>query len=261
MELEFDVHVDANALYDYMLRHTFTKAAGILGSTAGALGIVAGMMQRYPIYVIFGAVVLLYQPVSLWLRAQKQALLPVFKEPLHYKMTEEGVEVSQKETQQFQKCGKRDDFFPYGAWKGADPLLKGGRKEVAMIIESLCADDTFVFGKKLGEAAEPGTVYTLVGDLGVGKTVLTQGLAEGLGITEAVNSPTFTILQVYEEGRLPLYHFDVYRIGDVEEMDEIGYEDYFYGDGVCLIEWANRIEKDLEKGFDYRKITVTEVEA
>lgn len=130
------------------------------------------------------------------------------------------------------------------------------------------------FGKKLGEAAEPGTVYTLVGDLGVGKTVLTQGLAEGLGITEAVNSPTFTILQVYEEGRLPLYHFDVYRIGDVEEMDEIGYEDYFYGDGVCLIEWANlieeilpekyteiRIEKDLEKGFDYRKITVTEVEA
>ena len=133
-----------------------------------------------------------------------------------------------------------------------------------MIIESLCADDTFAFGKKLGEAAEPGTVYTLVGDLGVGKTVLTQGLAEGLGITEAVNSPTFTIL----------YHFDVYRIGDVEEMDEIGYEDYFYGDGVCLIEWANlieeilpekyteiRIEKDLEKGFDYRKITVTEVEA
>lgn len=143
-----------------------------------------------------------------------------------------------------------------------------------MIIESLCADDTFAFGKKLGEAAKPGTVYTLVGDLGVGKTVLTQGLAEGLGITEAVNSPTFTILQVYEEGRLPLYHFDVYRIGDVEEMDEIGYEDYFYGDGVCLIEWANlieeilpekyteiRIEKDLEKGFDYRKITVTEVEA
>lgn len=99
--------------------------------------------------------------------------------------------------------------------------------------------------KKLGEAAEPGTVYTLVGDLGVGKTVLTQGLAEGLGITEAVNSPTFTILQVYEEGRLPLYHFDVYRIGDVEEMDEIGYEDYFYGDGVCLIEWANLIEEIL----------------
>ena len=110
--------------------------------------------------------------------------------------------------------------------------------------------------------------------MGVGKTVFTQGFAAGLGIEGPVNSPTFTILQVYEEGRLPLYHFDVYRIGDVEEMDEIGYEDYFYGDGVCLIEWANlieeilpekyteiRIEKDLEKGFDYRKITVTEVEA
>ena len=114
-----------------------------------------------------------------------------------------------------------------------------------MIIESLCADDTFAFGKKLGEAAEPGTVYTLVGDLGVGKTVLTQGLAEGLGITEAVNSPTFTILQVYEEGRLPLYHFDVYRIIDPDEMYELGYEEYFYGDGVCIIEWADLIEELL----------------
>ena len=142
-----------------------------------------------------------------------------------------------------------------------------------MIIESLCADDTFAFGKKLGEAAEPGTVYTLVGDLGVGKTVLTQGLAEGLGITEAVNSPTFTILQVYEEGRLPLYHFDVYRIGDISEMDEIGYEDCFYGSGVSLIEWSElieellperavhvTIEKDLERGFDYRRIRVEGLE-
>ena len=119
----------------------------------------------------------------------------------------------------------------------------------------------------------PGSVLTLVGDLGVGKTVFTQGLAEGLGISDAVNSPTFTIVQIYEEGRIPLYHFDVYRIGDISEMDEIGYEDYFYGDGVCLIEWANlieellpeqyveiRIEKDLEKGFDYREITVTQKE-
>ena len=114
----------------------------------------------------------------------------------------------------------------------------------------------------------------MFGDLGVGKPVFTQGFAKGLGITEHVNSPTFTIVQEYEDGRLPFYHFDVYRIGDIEEMDEIGYEDYFYGEGVCLIEWANlieeilpekyteiRIEKDLEKGFDYRKITVTEVEA
>ena len=111
-----------------------------------------------------------------------------------------------------------------------------------------------------------------MGDLGVGKTVLTQGIAEGLGITEPINSPTFTIVQVYEEGRLPFYHFDVYRIGDIEEMDEIGYEDYFYGDGLTMIEWANlieeilpkkrkeiTIEKDLEKGFDYRKITIKEV--
>ena len=125
---------------------------------------------------------------------------------------------------------------------------------------------------ELGQQAKPGDVCTLVGDLGVGKTVLTQGIAEGLGITEPINSPTFTIVQVYEDGRLPFYHFDVYRIGDIEEMDEIGYEDYFYGDGLTMIEWANlieeilpkkrkeiTIEKDLEKGFDYRKITIKEV--
>ena len=123
----------------------------------------------------------------------------------------------------------------------------------------------------LGAEAKPGDVYTLVGDLGVGKTVFTQGIAEGLGITEPVSSPTFTIVQVYEEGRMPFYHFDVYRIGDIEEMDEIGYEDYFYGDGLCMIEWANlieeilperrsevTIEKDLEMGFDYRRITIRE---
>lgn len=141
-----------------------------------------------------------------------------------------------------------------------------------MIIETNTPKETFDFGKSLGEKAEPGRVYTLIGDLGVGKTVFTQGLAKGLGIEEPISSPTFTITQIYEEGRLPLYHFDVYRIGDVEEMEEIGYEDYFYGEGVTLIEWANlieeilperyteiRIEKDLEKGFDYRKITVTSI--
>lgn len=137
------------------------------------------------------------------------------------------------------------------------------------IIESFSAQDTFWAGEEIGKQAKPGQIYTLNGDLGVGKTVFTKGIAQGLGITEPVNSPTFTIVQVYEEGRLPLYHFDVYRIGDVEEMDEIGYEDYFYGEGVCLIEWAEliqeilpdniisvTIEKDLEKGFDYRKITI-----
>ncbi len=139
-------------------------------------------------------------------------------------------------------------------------------------IESFSAEDTHALGKKLGENAKPGDVYTLLGDLGVGKTVLTQGIADGLGIKEAVCSPTFTIVQVYDEGRMPFYHFDVYRIGDIEEMDEIGYEDYFYGDGLTMIEWANlieeilpskrkeiTIEKDLEKGFDYRRITIKEV--
>lgn len=137
------------------------------------------------------------------------------------------------------------------------------------VIDSFCAKDTYELGEKIGQMARPGMVISLTGDLGVGKTVFTQGLAKGLGIEEPVNSPTFTIVQVYEEGRLPLYHFDVYRIGDIEEMDEIGYEDYFYGEGVCLIEWADlireilpeqmcrvTIEKDLEKGFDYRKITL-----
>ena len=139
------------------------------------------------------------------------------------------------------------------------------------ILETNSPEETFALGRQIGQQAKAGEVYTLIGDLGVGKTVLTQGVAAGLGIEEPVNSPTFTIMQIYEEGRIPFYHFDVYRIGDVEEMDEIGYEDYFYGDGVCLIEWANlieeilppaykqiTIEKDLEKGFDYRRITIEE---
>lgn len=140
-----------------------------------------------------------------------------------------------------------------------------------MIIESKNETETFQLGEKLGKQAEPGEIYALLGDLGVGKTIFTKGLAKGLGITEPISSPTFTIMQIYEEGRLPLYHFDVYRIGDPEEMDEIGYEDYFFGQGVCLVEWANlieelmpaetkwiTIEKDLSKGFEYRKITITD---
>ena len=142
-----------------------------------------------------------------------------------------------------------------------------------MEFETFSPEETLELGRKFGREAQPGEVYTLVGDLGVGKTVFTQGIADGLGITEPVSSPTFTIVQVYEEGRMPFYHFDVYRIGDIEEMDEIGYEDYFYGEGLCMIEWANLIEeilpdkrydvtikKDLEKGFDYRKITIKEHE-
>ena len=136
-------------------------------------------------------------------------------------------------------------------------------------IETRTPEETFELGKKIGIQALPGQVYTLVGDLGVGKTVFTQGVASGLGITEPICSPTFTIIQEYETGRLPFYHFDVYRIGDIEEMEEIGYDDYFFGEGICLIEWANliteilpeniiqiTIEKDLEKGFDYRRITI-----
>lgn len=138
-----------------------------------------------------------------------------------------------------------------------------------MVYESESAKETFLLGRRIGQEARPGQIYTLTGDLGTGKTVFTQGVADGLGITEPVNSPTFTIVQIYESGRLPFYHFDVYRIADVEEMEEIGYEDCFYGEGICLIEWAEligeilpkdcisiRIEKDLSRGFDYRRITI-----
>lgn len=140
-----------------------------------------------------------------------------------------------------------------------------------MKIDSYSGKDTYELGYRMGAKAQKGEVYCLSGDLGVGKTVFTQGFAKGLGIEEAVSSPTFTIIQEYEAGRLPLYHFDVYRIGDIEEMEEIGYEDYFYGNGVCLIEWAELIDellpkdrtriiikKDLSLGFDYREITVEE---
>ena len=138
-----------------------------------------------------------------------------------------------------------------------------------MVTETRSPEETYELGRKIGLQARPGQVYTLTGDLGVGKTVFTQGVAAGLGITEPVSSPTFTIVQVYEEGRLPFYHFDVYRIGDIEEMEEIGYDDYFFGKGICLIEWAELIEEilpddrisitietDLAQGFDYRRITV-----
>ena len=142
-----------------------------------------------------------------------------------------------------------------------------------MIIETRSAQETYELGLKIGKEAKKGQVYTMVGDLGVGKTVFTQGMAHGLGIKEPISSPTFTIVQVYEEGKMPFYHFDVYRIGDIEEMEEIGYDDYFFGNGVCLIEWAEliqellpkqiisvTIEKNPEKGFDYRKITIDGLE-
>ena len=141
------------------------------------------------------------------------------------------------------------------------------------ITESFSREDTLQIAYQMAQNAQPGQVYALIGDLGVGKTVFTKGFAEGLGIEEPVSSPTFTILQIYEEGRLPLYHFDVYRIEEPEEMEEVGFDDYVYGDGVCLIEWAGRIEeilpeetigvrieKDLAQGRDYRRITVVRPE-
>ncbi len=141
--------------------------------------------------------------------------------------------------------------------------------DISMTIDSNSTQDTYQLGYRMGSKAKKGDIYCLSGDLGVGKTVFTQGFAKGLGIEEAVNSPTFTIIQEYEGGRLPFYHFDVYRIADIDEMEEIGYEDYFYGDGVCLVEWAELIEellpkertsisitKNLQKGFDYREITI-----
>lgn len=152
----------------------------------------------------------------------------------------------------------------------SSPIETNGPIETNSLIETNSPEETYALGFKIGQEACPGQVYTLIGDLGVGKTVFVQGVAAGLGITGLVNSPTFTILQIYEEGRLPFYHFDVYRIQDVEEMEEIGYDDCFYGQGICLIEWADLIreilpqeltevviEKDLEKGFDYRRIRIT----
>lgn len=138
------------------------------------------------------------------------------------------------------------------------------------VVETAGERETWQLGFEMGQAAKEGDVYTLIGDLGVGKTVFTKGVAAGLGILEPVSSPTFTIVQEYMDGRMPFYHFDVYRIGDIEEMDEIGYEDYIYGQGLSMIEWANLIEeilpkerteivieKNLDKGFDYRRITIT----
>jgi len=148
------------------------------------------------------------------------------------------------------------------------------KKEGSAFVETRTPEETFFVGERLGELCCSGQVYSLCGDLGTGKTVFAQGFAKGLGIADPVNSPTFTILQVYSAGRMPFYHFDVYRIADVAEMEEIGYEEYFYGDGVCLIEWADLIEeilperyvkvtitKNLEKGFDDREIAFEEVRA
>lgn len=138
------------------------------------------------------------------------------------------------------------------------------------VLESFSHKDTYNIGYEMGKNAKKGQIFCLDGDLGVGKTVFTKGFAKGLGVNEDISSPTFTIVLEYHDGRMPFYHFDVYRIGDIYEMDEIGYEEYFFGEGVCLIEWASLVNeiipedatkvviaKDLEKGFDYRTVTIT----
>lgn len=137
------------------------------------------------------------------------------------------------------------------------------------IFETNSAKETYGLAYDIAAHAKSGDIYLLYGNLGIGKTVFAQGFAAGLGIDDYVNSPTFTIMKGYDGGRLPLYHFDVYRIGSPEEMYDLDYEDYLYGDGVCLIEWAGLIEellpdevvkiiieKDIEKGFDYRRIII-----
>lgn len=138
-----------------------------------------------------------------------------------------------------------------------------------MMYISNSPDETMKIGKMIGENATAGQIYCLVGDLGVGKTVFTKGFAKGIGIKEPITSPTFTIVNEYKGTQIPFYHFDVYRIQEIEEMDEIGYEDYFFGEGVTFIEWANYIEeiipeeaiwiyidKNLSKGTDYREIVI-----
>lgn len=135
--------------------------------------------------------------------------------------------------------------------------------------ESHSPRETEEMGKKLAAGASSGQIFCLEGDLGTGKTVFTKGFGAGLGIKEHITSPTFNIVNEYHDGRLPFYHFDVYRISCEEEMDDIGYEEYFFGEGVCLVEWASLVEglippeavwitleKDLEKGEDYRRITL-----
>lgn len=142
---------------------------------------------------------------------------------------------------------------------------------ITSTVETYSYMDTYKLGQEMAERAVPGQVICLTGDLGTGKTVFTQGFANGLGVRDYVDSPTFTIVKEYHDGRLPFYHFDVYRIGDASEMDEIGYEEYFYGDGVCIVEWGRLVEellpedcvfidinKDRDRGFDYRVIHIKE---
>ncbi len=141
-----------------------------------------------------------------------------------------------------------------------------------MIIETFSVEETINIGKMIGEEALKGDIFCVSGDLGCGKTAFSKGFALGMKIQDEITSPTFTIVNKYvNELEKELFHFDVYRIEDISEMDNIGYEEYFFGNGVCLIEWAEiieeiipdnaiwiTIEKDLSKGYDYRIIKINE---
>ena len=121
------------------------------------------------------------------------------------------------------------------------------KRTIAMVSE----EETRKFGLTLADELAAGDVLALIGDLGTGKTALARYIAEGLGITSRVNSPTFTIVKEYREGRLPLFHFDVYRVSDPEELFNIGCDEYFYGDGLCVVEWADLIEEILPENTKY----------
>lgn len=115
-----------------------------------------------------------------------------------------------------------------------------------MRIELNSLDDTKEFGESLGRALKKGDILCLNGDLGAGKTTLTKSIGIGLGVEEYITSPTFSLINEYR-GNLPVYHFDVYRLENVDELDDLGFDEYFFGEGVCIIEWADKIEKMLPK--------------
>ena len=118
-------------------------------------------------------------------------------------------------------------------------------------------EQTYKIGKWIGENAKPGDIILLYGDLGSGKTVLSKGIAHGAGVSGVVTSPTFTLMNVYM-GRLPVYHFDIYRINDPEELFDLDYEDYFYGNGVSIVEWPDKLGFLLPK--EFLKITITRLQ-
>lgn len=119
-------------------------------------------------------------------------------------------------------------------------------------------EETMIIGERMGKSVEKGTTVCLTGDLGTGKTHFAKGFAKGMGIDENITSPTFTIVNEYHEGRLPFYHFDVYRVNDLDEILDIGFDEYIYGQGVTLIEWADMIEAILPEDFIHVKIEKTD---